>query len=162
MHRDTCALQARRFELQAQRRRGCFLDTANGTKQNPERFTRLGGKLQAPQGLGVGVREPGEHHARRPGTQRLLYRPQPFLRVARMHDEHAREIDTGTRQRRRIRNVRRRDEHQPALVLSGACQRRHEQGKLADTFARDHDLGERTARQPPARQQRVEPGKTRG
>ena len=89
-------------------------------------------------------------------AQRLLERPQGVFRRLAVHDEKTREIETGRRERRRIRPVRRRDPHDVALLRLHVRERGQRQTDFADAFAFEQQLRQCALRRAASRQRSVE------
>ena len=96
-----------------------------------------------------------------PGTQHLLGRPQRIAPLRGAHQGEMGEVDAGRRQGRRVRQMRRREQHHPlARPREGGKRRQHEL-QLAEAFAPREDLGERACRPAAAGQLAVELGEAR-
>jgi len=123
---------------------------------------RLGRHRQPAQLLVAGLAKPGKQRAAGSRAQHLLRGPERVAPARRAHHGELREIDPGRRQRRRVRQVGRRE---PDDALAGAGkprERRQRDLELTDAFLRTEDLGERSGRPAAARQLAVEGGVTRG
>jgi hypothetical protein len=102
-------LTAPGFEIEPQRRARRCGGCLRQAEQHREHGVAFGGKLQ-PSQLGIfNDARPCEHRATGFGAQRLLGRPQRFARRAGGNNDDTREINAGCRQRRRIRQMRRRN-----------------------------------------------------
>lgn len=112
-------------------------------EENTHTPTGLGRKLQPPQALAVGIVDPGEHRAANTGAQGLLDCPQGVGTRTRVNEQHVIEVHAATPERRRVRNVGRRHECQPALVLGKARKRGQQQPQLADPGTIDENFRER-------------------
>ncbi len=88
------------IETQAQRGGRRIVRRLDRPEQEGARAAVLGGELQPAQ-VGVADRAgPREHRAAGARTHRLFGGPQRFLRRARLHHQHAREVDAGGGERR--------------------------------------------------------------
>ena len=114
------------------------------------------GDLQSAQRALVVRGQPRERGAAFGRAQRLLERPQRVFRRLAVHDEKTREIETGRRERRRIRPVRRRDPHDVALLRLHVRERGQRQTDFADAFAFEQQLRQRALRPAAPRQRSVE------
>ena len=123
-----------------------MLRGGRAAEQKSRALAGLGRELQAAQALAVGLVEPGEHRAAGTGAQGLFNRPQGIGPRAWMDEEYVIEIHAGALECRRIRDVGRRHECQPAIALRETHERRQQQTQLTDAGAVDQDFGERALR----------------
>jgi len=130
-----------------------------GAKQGHPGAARLGGERQAPQLLVARVWKPREQRMAAARTQHLLGSPQRIAPPGRAHQRELGEIDACGRQRRRVRQVRRRKPYDALARPGERRQRRQNELQLADAFAVAEDLAQRAGRPAAARQLAVKRGK---
>lgn len=123
---------------------------------------RLGGDGEAPQMRIAGVRQPGEQRMAAAGAQRLLRRPQGVAPAGGTHQGEMRQVDSRGGERRRIRQVRRREPDHPLAGAGQPRERGHEQAELADSSCRSQHLGQRPAGPAAAGDRGIELRETRG
>ncbi len=92
------------------------LRCAGRPEQETEALSLSGRQFQATQGLIAGRARPAEHGCAGAGTQGLLHRPQQVEPGTRPDHQHARGIEPGIGERRRIRQVRRSQPGDPARL----------------------------------------------
>ena len=151
--RDESAVPRR--ECETQRRTRSFGARLRRTKQHGEHGAVFGGQLQAAQLRIFNRAGPGEHRAAGFGAQRLFGRPQRFARRAGGDDDDAREIDAERGERRRVRQMRRRDPCEGAFLHGQRGQCRTQYAQFADAFMLRQDFGQRRGRPAAAGQFRV-------
>lgn len=135
----------------------CFV----GTPERDEGMSRTGGNGKAAQFGVARARQPGEERMTDAGAQRLLGRPERIVPAGGADHRELGEIGTGRGERRRVRQVRRR-EPQDALARRGQRgERGDEKAELADGPLAAKDLGQRGGRPPAAGQFGVECRETR-
>jgi len=122
----------------------------------------LGRHLQAAQLGKARTVGPAQHGATGVGAQRLLGRPQRIAAIGGAHDDDARQIDAGGGERRRVRQVRRRDPGNRASRRTQMRKCRAEDAQFAYALMGGQDFGERSAGPAAARQFGVQRGKAAG
>ena len=93
-----------------------------------------------------------------PGTQHLLRRPERIAPAGRMYHGEVGEIDAGRGERRRIRQVRRREPHHPLPRRGKPGEGGQHELELPDSFLQAEDFGQRAGRPAAARQIAVKLG----
>jgi hypothetical protein len=151
---------------------GLERETQAGRRRLALRFARAEHGDASPAGLGGGgealqlgvarAMEPDEQRPAPCATQHLLRRPKRIAPTRRAHDGEMRQIDAGGCQRRRIRQMRRR-EPDDAFPRPRECRQRGHQD-LQLTYAPEvaEEFGQRPARPAAARKLRVEHGMAAG
>jgi len=148
-------------ERNPQRGRGGFGCRLFRSEQHCEGTASFGGELQPPQlGIFDGAR-PGEDCPACVRGQRLLHRPQCFLRGADPDDDELREFDSSRGKRRCVRTVGRCDPREPLARCRQAGEHGTEQEQFADAFVCGQNLGESSRRPASAGKFGVQPGKAR-
>jgi hypothetical protein len=107
-----------RLEREPQRRRRGLHAAHQRPEQHRQRPPGRRRELQAAQPAVVDAVQPAEHGAATPGAQRLLHCPQAVLRLRGVHQQHARRLETGLRERGGIRRMRGRYPEHPGAARS--------------------------------------------
>ena len=148
------------FEIEPQRRARCFSARLLRAEQHGEHWVAFGGQLQAPQ-LGIfNGAGPREHRAAGLRAQRLFGRPQRFARRTGGDDDDAREIDAEGGERRRVRQMRRRNPRECTFLRGQRGEGGAQYAQFADAFMLRQDFRQRRGRPAAAGQFRVERAKT--
>ena len=107
----------------------------------------------------AGRGEPGKQRVAAAGAQGLLRRPERVAPPGGAYQREVRQIDAGSGERRRIRQMRRREPDHPLPGAGESRQGRHEQPQLADASGGHEQLGQGTAGPAAAGEHGVELGK---
>ena len=103
---------------------------------------RLGGHREAPQLVVTRTREPDSERMAACGTQHLLRRPECITPPRGVHQRELREIDAGGSERRRVRQVRRRQPYDALARPRKRGQRGQRELQLSDACTPDQKLGQ--------------------
>ena len=127
-------------------------------EQHHESTAGLGGDRKAPQLFIARALEPGDERMAGPGAQHLLRRPERIAPARRMDHGEMREIDARRSERGCIRQVRRREPHDPLPGRGKPGEGRQHELELADSFLQAEDFGQGSGRPAAARQAAVKLG----
>ncbi len=133
----TASRRSVRREGEAQRRRRRDGLLAGTPPQHAPGAAFARGDREPAQHAVVVRPEPRERGAAFGRAQRLLVRPQLFSDAAAAHDQQAREVESRAGERRRVRQVRRRDPDDVAAAGLQTRERGQREPDLADAFARE-------------------------
>lgn len=142
-------------------RRGLAFGFARA-KQQHAGAARFRSDRKPAQLLVAGGAEPREQRAARPCTQHLLRRPQGISTPRCAHHGELGKVDPGGSERRRIRQMGRREPDDALARVRESRQRGQRDLQLADAFLRTEDLRQPANRPPAAGQLAVEISVTRG
>ena len=141
-----------RLEGDAQCSRRGFVRRGKRPEQGHEGAAGLRRHREPPQVRIAGIAQPCDERMAACRAQRLLGRPKRLAPPGRPHHRQMREVEARSGERRRVRQMRRRD---PDDALAGggkSGKRGHQQGELTDPLKAAKQLGQPFARPAAARQ----------
>ena len=153
-------LHQRQADAQRRRRR---LRRARGAGEDEcQRLAFLRGELQPPRLRVIHRSRPEQERARAVRAQHLLGRPPAVFLLRRIDDYHPARVDAVPRKRRRIRDVRRRDQGDPLAGAHQRFERGQDEPQFADALVVEQQLGQRRLRPAAAGQLAIQRGEAAG